>query len=59
MGSNPKQALGLALFFIGWVLIASAALMDGSILFIAAGIAALVVSAVVLIKAKPLEHVES
>ena len=59
MGSNPKQALGLALFFIGWVLIASAALMDGSILCIAAGIAALVVSAVVLIKAKPLEHIES
>lgn len=59
MGSNPKQALGLALFFIGWVLIASAPLMDGSILFIVAGIAALVLSAMVLIKAKPLEHIEN
>ncbi|MCX6627888.1 MAG: hypothetical protein NTW28_09695 [Candidatus Solibacter sp.] len=59
MGSNPKQALGLVLFLIGWVLIAAGAAMDGSVLLIVAGIALLAGSAAVLIKAKPLEHIES
>jgi hypothetical protein len=58
MGANPKQALGLMLFLIGWVLIA-VAMMDGSLLWAVLGIAVLAGSAAVLIKAKPLEHIES
>jgi hypothetical protein len=59
MGSNPKQAIGLLLFFFGWVAIAAGAAMDGAILWIVIGIALLAGAAVVLIKAKPLEHIES
>ena len=59
MGANPKQALGLLLFFLGWVAIAAGAAMDGAILWIVIGIALLVGAALVLIKAKPLEHIES
>lgn len=59
MGANPKQALGLVLFLVGWVAVAAGAAMDGAILWIAVGIALLVASAAVLIKAKPLEHIES
>jgi hypothetical protein len=59
MGANPKQAIGLLLFFLGWVAIAAGAAMDGAVLWIAIGLALLAGSAVVLIKAKPLEHIES
>ena len=59
MGSNRKQAIGLLLFFLGWVAIAAGAAMDGAVLWIVAGIALLAGAAVILIKAKPLEHIES
>lgn len=59
MGANPKQALGLVLFLVGWTLIAAGIAMDGSVMLIVAGLALLAGSAAVLIKAKPLEHIES
>ena len=59
MGANSKQALGLVLFFIGWVSIAAGAAQGGSVLWIGIGIALLAGAAAVLIKAKPLEHIES
>jgi hypothetical protein len=59
MGANPKQAIGLALFFIGWVTVAAGAAMEGAVLWVGLGIGLVAGGAVVLIKAKPLEHIES
>ena len=39
MGANPKQALGLVLFLVGWTLIAAGIAMDGSVMLIVAGLA--------------------
>ena len=58
MGSNPKQALGLVLFLAGWTVFATGCYMDSVILNLL-GLAVVAASVVVLLKAKPLEHIES
>jgi hypothetical protein len=58
MGSNPKQALGLVLFLAGWTVFATGSYMDSVILNVL-GLAVVAASVVVLLKAKPLEHIES
>ncbi len=58
MGSNPKQALGLVLFLVAWVFIA-AAMAGGGMILLLVGLALLGTSLAVLMKAKPLEHIES
>lgn len=58
MGSNPKQAVGLVLFLISWAVIA-AAMAGGGILVLLVGLALLGAGFGILIKAKPLEHIES
>jgi hypothetical protein len=58
MGSHPKQAVALILFLIAFALLADAMAGAG----IVAGIPGLVllgVSIAMLIKVKPLEHIES
>lgn len=57
MGANPKQASGIVLFLIAFVLIASGIAVS-SMLLIVAGLVALGLSFVVLKKIKPLEHHE-
>ena len=58
MGSNPKQALGLVLFIGGWTIFAAGFGMDSVILNVL-GLALVAGSVVILLKAKPLEHIES
>ncbi len=58
MGSNPTQAWGLILFLVAWVVIA-AGMAGGGILVLLVGIALLAASFGVLLKAKPLEHMEN
>ena len=58
MGSNPKQALGLVLFLAGWTIFAAGFFMDSVILNVL-GLVIVAASVVVLLKAKPLEHIES
>ena len=55
MGANRTQAVGVSLFLIAFVLIAGGAVGGGVLLFIA-GLAVLAGSAVVFMKAKPLEE---
>jgi hypothetical protein len=57
MGSNPKQAFGLILFLLAWVLIAAGMAGDG-MLWVVAGLAMLGFGLTVLLKAKPLEDLE-
>ena len=57
MGSNSKQALGLILFFVAWVLIAAAMAGDG-VLWLLAGVALLGTGLTILLKAKALEDLE-
>ena len=59
MGANSKQATGLVLFLIAWVAIAAGCMMDGGMFLIGLGVALLAGSLVVLMKAKPLEHIGS
>ena len=59
MGSNPKQALGLVLFLAGWTVVAAGFAMDSSIMLVVVGLALVAGSIAVLIKVKPLEHIES
>jgi len=58
MGSNPKQALGLVLFLAGWTVFAAGFGMD-SVLLNGLGLVLVAASVLVLLKAKPLEHIES
>lgn len=58
MGSNPKQAIGLVLFLISWTLIAVGMAGDG-MLWLLIGLVLLGAGVGVLIKAKPLEHIET
>ena len=57
MGSNPKQAFGLILFLLAWVLIA-AGMAGGGMLWMVAGVALIGCSATILLKAKALEDLE-
>jgi uncharacterized membrane protein len=57
MGSNSKQAIGLVFFLIAWTLIA-AAMAGGGVLWLLIGLVLLGVGFGILIKAKPLEHIE-
>ena len=57
MGSNPKQAFGLILFLLAWVLIA-AGMAGGGILSTIAGLALLGAGLTILLKAKALEDLE-
>jgi len=57
MGSNPTQAWGLILFLVAWVVIA-AGMAGGGMIVLLLGIVVLAASLGVLLKAKPLEHVE-
>ena len=58
MGSNPKQAVGLVLFLIAWAVIA-AGMAGGGMLWLLIGLVLLGAGFGILIKAKPLEHIES
>ena len=58
MGANPKQAFGLLLFLVAFVLIA-ACMAGCGVLWFVIGLALLAASAAVFIKAKPLEHIDS
>lgn len=57
MGSHPKQAVGLVLFLIAFTLIA-AAMAGGGILWLVVGLALLGAGLAILLKVKPLEHIE-
>ena len=57
MGANPKQAFGLLLFLVAFVLIAACGAGYGVLWFVV-GLALLAASAAVFIKAKPLEHID-
>ena len=58
MGANPTQAQGIVLFFLAFILLASAFAAGGSFLFIIGGLALLAGSCALLIKCKPWEHRE-
>ena len=58
MGSNPTQAWGLILFLVAWVVIA-AGMAGGGIMVLLVGIVVLAAALGVLLKAKPLEHMEN
>jgi hypothetical protein len=58
MGANPKQALGLLIFLIGFVLISAGLLAGGNVVLILAGIVGAGVGLAILLKAKPLEFLE-
>ena len=58
MGSNPKQALGLVLFLVAFTVIA-AGMAGGGIMVLLIGLVLLAASLGVLLKAKPLEHLDS
>lgn len=57
MGANPKQAMGILVFLVAFVLIAAAAAL-GSILLGLLGVAVLAASIAIFLKAKPLEYIE-
>ncbi|PYT21361.1 MAG: hypothetical protein DMG58_32375 [Acidobacteria bacterium] len=59
MGANPKQASGLLFFLLAFVLIAAGLAMSGNLLLILIGIVLLGVSAMIFLKAKPLENEEN
>jgi hypothetical protein len=59
MGANSTQALGVTLFLIAFVIIAAAMAAGGSILLLVTGLAVLMGSAAVFMKAKPWENRES
>jgi hypothetical protein len=58
MGSHPKQAVALVFFLIAFTLIA-AGMAGGGVLLLLPGVVLLGISAAILIKVKPLEHIES
>jgi hypothetical protein len=58
MGSNRTQAQGVALFIIGFTLIAAGFSIAGSILLAAVGIVAMGVSIALFQKCKPWEKKE-
>lgn len=58
MGTNSTQAFGVALFLIGFTLIAAGMSMGGSLLLILPGLALLGISGAVLLRAKSMEHEE-
>ena len=59
MGAKPKQASGLLFFLLAFVLIAAGLAMSGNLLLILIGIVLLGVSAMIFLKAKPLENEEN
>ena len=59
MGANTTQALGVSVFLIAFVLISAGMAMGGSLVLILLGLVLLAVSMGILLKAKPLEHLES
>ncbi len=58
MGSHPKQAVALVVFLIAFTLIA-AGMAGGGFFWMVLGLALLGISLAILIKVKPLEHIES
>jgi membrane-bound ClpP family serine protease len=58
MGANPKQALGLLLFLVGFVLISAGLLAGGNVVLFLAGLVVAAAGLAVLLKAKPLEFLE-
>jgi hypothetical protein len=58
MGSNPTQAKGVLLFFLGSTLIAAGAAGDGSVAPLLAGLALVALSIAVFLKCKPWEDTE-
>jgi hypothetical protein len=58
VGSNPTQALALAIFLIAFVLLAAAFASGGSIVCILGFVAALGASVALFLKCKPWEHLE-
>jgi hypothetical protein len=58
MGANPTQAQGLALFLIGFALIAAGFAADISMICLLVGLAALAGSIVLFLRCKPWEHIE-
>lgn len=58
MGANPTQARGVCLFFVAFLLIAAGFAADINYFALALGVAALGVSCMLFLKAKPWEHNE-
>lgn len=58
MGANPKQALGLLVFLVGFVLISAGLVTGGNILLLIAGVVVAGAGLGILLKAKPLEFLE-
>jgi hypothetical protein len=58
MGANPKQALGLLVFLVGFVLISVGLVAGGNIPLLIAGMVVAGAGLGILLKAKPLEFLE-
>jgi hypothetical protein len=58
MGANPKQALAFLLFLIAFTLVAEGLFLGGNFLILLLGLALLGASLALLLKAKPLEHID-
>ena len=58
MGANPKQALGLLIFLVGFVLISAGLVAGGNVVLFLAGVVVAGAGLGVLLKAKPLEFLE-
>ncbi len=58
MGANPLQAVGIAVFLLGFTALA-VGLGWGGILYYATAVLLVVVSIAILVKCKPLENMEN
>ena len=58
MGANPTQAYGAALFFVALTLISVGLAENIGVLWVLLGLAAFVISIMLFLKCKPLEHKE-
>ncbi|MGA2327022.1 MAG: hypothetical protein ABSH05_12130 [Bryobacteraceae bacterium] len=58
MGANPTQALGIVVFLLSFVVMAGSFAMGGNLALLLISIVILVLSAGILLKAKPWEEME-